>query len=550
MNNTTHLTGSGYRDLIRAGASNLREHVKTVNDLNVFPIPDGDTGDNMLLTMLGGAEHYIENTEETISCAASEVAKGMLLGARGNSGVILSQFFDGIAEGVSGLETADAGDLGSAFRSGVEHAYGAVLCPTEGTILTVAKDATDFACDSGAKDLTSFIRAFIDEAKRSLDRTPELLPVLKKADVVDSGGAGLIYIMEGMLKSLCGELCDDSRYISDTKKDQIELSLFGEDSEMTFGYCTELLVRLQNSKTDVKNFTTDTVTSFLETIGDSIVAVKSDSVLKIHVHTMTPEKVLEYCRKFGEFLTVKIENMTLQHSNNNDNFPKDKPSKEHTKYAVVSVASGEGIKNTFLDMGTDVIVDGGQSMNPSAEDFIKAFDRANADTIFVFPNNSNIILAAKQAAAIYNDSKVYVVESKTIGDGYAALSMLNLDLESTQDILNEFSLAMEGVVTAEISKSVRDSSMQDNVPVSCGDYIGIVGKEILTSDKTRLDAALNTVDKADFSNHDIVIIISGTDSLQEETELIADHIKNKNPFAEVYIINGGQDIYSYILIAE
>ncbi len=549
MNETTYLTGKMYLDLIRGGASNLRDHVKTVNDLNVFPIPDGDTGDNMLLTMLGGAD--VMTSAESISSASSEVAKGMLLGARGNSGVILSQFFDGIAAGLDGLKTADANAVGSAFRLGVEHAYDSVLRPTEGTILTVAKEATDFACESGASDLESFIQAFIDEAKRSLERTPELLTVLKKAGVVDSGGAGLIYIMEGMLGTLRGEKCDDTSFVPEKKKDSIDLSLFDENSNMTFGYCTELLVRLQNSKTDIKSFNTDSVTSFLETVGDSIVAVKTDSVLKIHVHTLTPEKVLEFCRKFGEFLTVKIENMTLQHSNNDAvDGAHNTPAKEHTKYAVVAVASGDGVKNTFRDMGADVIVDGGQSMNPSTEDFVHAFDQANADNIFVFPNNSNIILAAKQAASIYKNSNIYVIESKTIGDGYAALSMLNLDLENPDEILGEFTLAMEGVVTAEISKSVRDSSMQDGVPVLCGDYIGIVGKEILTSNSSRIDAALNTVEKAGFLDHDIVIIIRGIDSTEQEAELISRHIKNNNPLAEVYTIDGGQDIYSYILVAE
>ncbi len=549
MNETTYLTGKMYLDLIRGGASNLRDHVKTVNDLNVFPIPDGDTGDNMLLTMLGGAD--IESSEESISSASLEVAKGMLLGARGNSGVILSQFFDGVAAGLEGLKKADANDFGSAFRLGVEHAYDSVLRPTEGTILTVAKDATDFACKSGASDLESFIQAFVDEAKRSLERTPELLTVLKKAGVVDSGGAGLIYIMEGMLSTLRGEKCDEPGYFPEKKNDSLDLSLFDENSEMAFGYCTELLVRLQNSKTDIESFSTDTVTSFLETVGDSIVAVKTDSVLKIHVHTLTPEKVLEFCRKYGEFLTVKIENMTLQHSNNDAvEELHNTPAKEHTKYAVVAVASGEGIKNTFRDMGADVIVDGGQSMNPSTEDFIRAFDEANADNIFVFPNNGNITLAAKQAANIYKKGAVYVIESKTIGDGYAALSMLNPDIENTDEMLVEFSLAMEGVVTAEISKSVRDSSMQDGVPVLCGDYIGIVGKEILTSDRLRIDAVLNTVDKAGFSDHDIVIIIRGIDSTEEEAELISRHIKNNGPLTEVYTIDGGQDIYSYILVAE
>ncbi|MBE6570661.1 MAG: DAK2 domain-containing protein [Ruminococcaceae bacterium] len=549
MNATTHLTGQKYIDLIRGGASYLRHHVKTVNDLNVFPIPDGDTGDNMLLTMLGGAE--ISDTDDSISAASSHVAKGMLLGARGNSGVILSQFFDGIAQGFCGLNSASADDVCSAFLVGVEHAYSSVLRPTEGTILTVAKEATNFACNSGANDLESFMEAFIDEARRSLDRTPELLEVLKKAGVVDSGAAGLIYIMEGMLRTLRGENIAEEKFDYSKDNRSLDFSLFDENSKMSFGYCTELLVRLQTSKTDIENFDTANVTRFLENVGDSIVCVKTDSILKIHVHTLTPEKVLEYCRGFGEFLTVKIENMTLQHSNNDSPILSDnEQKKERTKYGVVAVASGDGIKNTFYELGADVVVDGGQSMNPSTDDFIKAFEKANADTIFVFPNNSNIILAAKQAANIFTDGKVYVVESKTIGHGYAALSMMNPDLESENEILCEFASAMEGVVTAEISKSVRDSIMQENVPVACGDYIGIVGKEILTSDKCRLDAVVNTIDRSKISEHDIVIVIRGIDSDAIETDAISQHVKKCNPFAEVYTIDGGQDVYSYIIVAE
>ena len=549
MLNNTLLTGSMYLQLIQAGTSNLRSHVQAVNDLNVFPIPDGDTGDNMLLTMQGGAK--ISQVDDNLSEAALSIAHGMLLGARGNSGVILSQFFDGIAAGFKNIEFADVNRLGNAFKIGVSHAYDSVLNPTEGTILTVIKDATNKACSSTAQNIEEYISVFIEEAKASLDRTPELLEVLKKAGVVESGGAGLIYIMEGMLKFVKGESINESTAgIQDIEKeDEIDFSLFDENSEMTFGYCTELLVRLLNKKTDIENFDTTAVTNYLETVGDSIVAVKTGSILKIHVHTLTPEKVLEYCRNYGEFLTVKIENMSLQHSNTSQ---KTEPEcrKEHTSYGIVAVASGEGVKQTFLDIGADVIVDGGQSMNPSAEDFLKAFDEANADNIFVFPNNGNIILAAKQAANIYEKSKVFVVESKTIGDGYAAISMMNSELSSAQEILDEFSFAMDGVITAEISKSVKDSQMQEGVDVTCGDYIGFVGKDILASCPSRLEAAQITIDKAEFSDHDICIIIRGIDSTESEAQQLMQYIKESNPLSEVYIIDGGQNIYSYILIAE
>lgn len=545
MNGTTYLTGKLFLDLIRAGASNLRFHVKAVNDLNVFPIPDGDTGYNMLLTMLGGAQ--VECEYDNISEVSKKISQGMLLGARGNSGVILSQFFDGISHGLEDLDKACVSDLSKALCLGVKSAYDAVLCPTEGTVLTVMREATEYAASVETDCLEGFFEAFIFQAKIALDNTPELLDVLKKAGVVDSGGAGLIYIIEGMLKALKVEAFEAS-YLEDLSENEtVDFSLFDENSEMTYGYCTELLVRLQNKKTDIEKFNTASVTAFLETVGDSIVVVKNDSILKIHVHTKTPEKVLEYLRNFGEFLTVKIENMTLQHSNSDVEKP---PHKERTKYAVVTVASGEGVKATFTEMGADVIVDGGQSMNPSTGEFIEAFDKANADNIFVFPNNRNIILAAKQAASAYQNSKVFVVESKNIGDGYAALSMMNTNLETCEEILSEFEFAMDGVVTVEISKSVRDSDMQDNVPVACGDYIGIIDKEIIHAEKNRLNTVKSCIEKTGFSLHDISIIIRGADSTEEEAKQIEDYIKSQNPFSDVYIINGGQNVYSYILIAE
>ncbi len=550
MTHTEILTGTLYHRLIQAGTSNLRAHVQTVNDLNVFPIPDGDTGDNMLLTMHSGAS--CETTNDDLSTASRNVAQGMLLGARGNSGVILSQFFDGIACGLKDTKQANAKTLGEAFKCGVAHAYDSVMSPTEGTILTVIKDATNYACNTNPNNIEDYIDTFIEEAKRSLKRTPELLSVLKKAGVVDSGGAGLIYIMEGMQKIIKGEKIISDEPEKQASDEHIDFSLFDENSEMKFGYCTELLLRLQNKKVDVEKFDCSEVSNYLETIGDSIVAFKNESIVKIHVHTYTPEKVLEFCRKYGEFLTVKIENMSLQHSNTvaKSSVEEISPKKERTKYAIVAVASGEGIKNTFIELGADVIVDGGQSMNPSAADFINAFDEANADEIFVFPNNGNIILAANQAANIYEKSKVYVIESKTIGDGYAAISMMNPEITDTQELIDEFIFAMDGVVTAEVSKSVRDSQMQEGVNVECGDYIGFIGKEILASEASRLDAAKLTAQKSGLFDHDICIIIRGVDSTAEEAQELSQYIKTENPLSEVYIIDGGQSIYSYILIAE
>lgn len=544
------IDGRAYAQMLLGGAAILSVHAQEVNDLNVFPIPDGDTGENMLLTIRGGADSQPQS--EILAEESKRISENMLMSARGNSGVILSQFFEGITRGFESIREADAKALGEAFRCGVDCAYKAVLKPTEGTILTVLREATEYACRESAETPEAFLDAFIDEAKRSLERTPELLPVLKKAGVVDSGAAGLIYIVEGMKRALSGETFNvDAK--RETASQEPDLDAFDADSVLELGYCTELLLRLQNAKTRVETFDTLLLTEYLETIGDSIVAVKNGSIVKIHVHTMTPQLVLAFCQQYGEFLKVKIENMSLQHnhiakeSEKTQNPPT--PSQEKKPFGVVAVANGDGIKEAFLGMGADVIVDGGQSMNPSTEDFLHAFEKACADTILVFPNNANIILAAQQAASLYSGSDVRVLSSKTIGDGYAALSMLDTDSGDLDAILEDCHMAMEGVLTAEISRCVRDAVM-DGVSAHNGDYIGFMGKELLASAHDRKSAAMKTIDKLALNDHTVCILICGEDATDEEARELHDYIHTHYPMTEVYMINGGQNIYSYIIVAE
>ncbi len=548
--NKNKIDGQIYSQMVVGGASVLGAHSGEVDDLNVFPIPDGDTGINMLQTIQGGAE--ISADEVDISKESSKIAEAMLLSARGNSGVILSQFFQGIAKGLEGVCEADANALANAFKSGVESAYKAVVKPTEGTILTVMREATQKASESGAATPNEFLDTFIEAAEESLLHTPDLLPVLKKAGVVDSGGAGLIYIIKGMKRALDGEEFDKIAKKGESNT-ELDLDAFDENSVLEFGYCTELLLRLQNAKTNIESFEAKTIIEYLETIGDSIVAVKNGSIVKIHVHTMTPDKVLAYCQQFGEFLKIKIENMSLQH--NNTTLPADEDSievhveKDLGELAIVAVANGEGVKEAFLEMGADIIVDGGQSMNPSTEDFLKAFDDAHAKKILVFPNNSNIILAANQAAKLYKKAEVKVVNSKTIGDGYASLSMLDTDSGDLDIMATECEESMQGVVTAEISKCVRDAEF-DGVNVKTDDYIGFVGKNILAVSKERKEATTKTIDNLDLENHEICIIIKGEDSNEDEGAEIESYINEKYSGIEVFVIDGGQQIYSYIIIAE
>ena len=543
------IDGVAYSNMLKRAAINLKNHAGEINDLNVFPIPDGDTGDNMLLTLMGGVDALKEEST-SLAEVSRNVANGMLFSARGNSGVILSQFFDGIAAGLSESDVADSHQLGKAFRVGVKHAYNAVMKPTEGTILTVAHDATEFACTNKNKDAEEFFGSFIEEGKRSLDRTPDLLPMLKKAGVVDSGAAGLICIVEGMFSALDGDKNYDYTQLdsmpSSNGASEIDLDAFNEDSVLEFGYCTELLVRLQNAKTDIENFDISLITDFLQTVGDSIAAFKTGSIVKIHVHTKTPDKVLAFCQQFGEFLKLKIENMTLQHNSTMQDEETEKM--ERKAYGVVAVACGEGIQNTFREIGADVIVEGGQSMNPSSEDFLKAFDKVNADTIFVFPNNSNVILAAKQAAQLYSKADVRIINSKTIGDGYAALTMTDGELTDPDEVDALFNMGMENVITAEVSQCVRDADMQD-VQVHKGDYIGFVGKNILSAMPDRKSATMAMCDKIDWKLHDICILINGVDSTLEEAAEIKNYIESKHGI-EVYCVEGKQEIYSYILIAE
>ena len=534
-----------YKKMIVAGAANLKNHVSEINDLNVFPIPDGDTGDNMLMTVLGGAE---TEEEQTLGQTSRRIADGMLLSARGNSGVILSQFFDGIAEGLDGLDCADILRFSEAISEGVRHAYAAVTEPTEGTILTVAREAAEFAGEGNAETGEKYLDDFLSEAKSSLLRTPEKLEVLKKAGVVDSGGAGLVCIVEGMRKALDGETEYDLGGVVKTGAEKLDLSRFDENSVLEYGYCTELLLRLQNAKTDVNGFQVSVITDYLQSVGNSVVAFKTGSIVKIHVHTETPDKVLGFCRNFGEFLTVKIENMSLQH-NNSDIYGKTEKPKEQKKYGVVTVACGNGIKQMMLDLGADEVIDGGQSMNPSAKDFLDAFGRVNADTIFVFPNNGNVVLAAKQAAKMYSGADIRVLESKTLGEGHAALTMLNTEIDDPDEIVSELQDAMKNVTTAAVSTCSRDTT-SDDLALYKGEYIGFIGDRILSADNDRSDTAKRLVDGIDFADREICIIICGNDADAETTEEIRRYVCSKHPMCEVYVVDGGQEIYHYIFIVE
>lgn len=566
INNDDTLDGELLAKMVRGGAAQLRSNAREVNDLNVFPVPDGDTGDNMRLTIEGGVAALEGIETSNLADVMEKLSEGMLLGARGNSGVILSQFFAGMKNGFENCEKADAATVGRALSEGVKQAYASVITPTEGTVLTVAREAVEYANSrlGEGSSMRTLFADLIEEMYNSLQRTPEILTVLKEAGVVDSGGAGLFYIMQGCYKILVGEDIDlieeeSSAPAPAAAPASIDLSAFGADDEMTYGYCTELLLQLQNSKVDPDSFNVDTITEFLKTIGDSIAAFKTNTRVKIHVHTKAPEKVLEYCRHYGEFLTVKIENMSVQH--NSKLLDKDEEKKINTaaanksnirkKYGTVAVASGDGIASVFKSLGVDSIIPGGQTQNPSSQDFLSAFDEVNADNIYVFPNNGNIVMAAKQASQLYGDSKVFVIESKDLGMGYSAISSLNFQCDDPELIAEQLTEAMSLVKTGCISPAVRDCEL-NGVVIENGDYIGFIGKQMMVSCKDMLPACKGLLESMGIASGEIYVITAfyGKTANDDDIKELENFISEKYPDIEFYPIKGEQDVYPYIFVAE
>ncbi len=553
------IDGALFEKMILGGVANLQKNAQKVNDLNVFPIPDGDTGENMYLTLQGGLNELMNEKSAAIGDKACAMAHGMLLGARGNSGVILSQLFYGLGNGLKGLQEASVTAIGEALKLGVKCAYGAVAHPVEGTILTVAREAVESMCAQDCTQMTveSFFSGYLVEMKKSLEKTPNLLAVLKEAGVIDSGGAGLVYITEGFCKTLGGEKVENVSALSTSQK-AVDLSKFDENSVMEFGYCTELLLRLQTSKTDIEHFSVEDLIVFLEGIGDSVVAFQTGSIVKLHVHTMQPYLVLQHCQRYGEYLTVKIENMTLQHNDAPDGSAAAEaaiaeevkmPKRARRPFATVTVAAGEGLKNTFLEMGADYVISGGQTNNPSSEEFIKAFDAVNADCIFVLPNNGNIVMAAKQAASIYTDSDIRVIPSKTVGAGYSALAMVDYELGTADDIQAQMEESMAGTVTGMVARAVRSTEL-NGVSVEKDGYMGFTDGNMLLCEKTKIEAVCALTQKLGVADKEFVIVVYGNTVTAEEKAALRMYTSKHYPRVETYEIEGGQDVYDFLLIIE
>ena len=549
--NEREIDGILFKKMLIAGLNRLKSHAEEVNDLNVFPIPDGDTGDNMCSTLYGGVKNIVNSEEDILGHIAKPVGDGVLLGARGNSGVILSQFVYGVCEEFSCHERADVVTLAKSFSKGVDKAYSSVSVPVEGTMLTVLREATEFANGSISKNSTvsDYFVNFLKEGEKSLERTPELLPVLEEAGVIDSGGAGVLHMVRGFLCAASGEDEGELSEFAVTSSKDIDFSLFDENSVMKFGYCTEFLLQLTHAKTDISAFSLEKMKKEISVFGDSLVAVKTGSVVKIHIHTMTPGAVLEYAQAFGEFLTLKIENMTLQHNGTVEKKQQFRKNLKRKKYATVAVADGKGVVDAFKELGADIVIDGGQGNNPSVETFLNAFDAVNAEVIFVLPDNNNILMAANEAAKHYTNSDVRVLEAKSAGDGYCALAALDYSADNTDEIAAAMQEEIDDSICACISRTIRDTSA-NGLEIKGGNYIGFVDKDILVADADRERAVQLLLEKVMTEEKHFIIVFFGSSVDGAERRATEQLIKKSYPEAEVYGLDGGQDIYDYIIVLQ
>ena len=545
------LTGSRFTSMVQSGYKAIKLQYTTINDLNVFPVPDGDTGTNMTATMNGGIKAMEKADQSSLSDVAKKLANGMLLGARGNSGVILSQFFAGVADGFAGLNQANITQCASALRSGVNKAYQAVIKPVEGTILTVAREGCTYVLDNvdTVPSLEDLFAKLLKKMRSSLKKTPELLPVLKEAGVVDSGGAGLVAIMEGMYKDLSGEEIEDVLFEGPTNALSGEAEIpFTADSVLEYGYCTEFIMQLLNCKHGLENFNLQDMIDYYSTLGDSIVAVEADGVVKVHVHTKTPGLVIEYAQRFGEFVTFKMENMSIQHQ---EVLLKElERTNPRRSIALIATASSDSIAELFKTMGVTEIVKGGQTMNPSAEDFVHAIDNCNAEHVIIFPNNGNVLLTAKQAASMAEGVDVTVIPTKSIIECYSALGMVDVENLSLEENLNLIQQQIEGTISAEISTAVRDS-VNNGISVKKDDYIGISQGSLKATSPSLIECAMALLAGIeDIEERSIITVFYGVDVKEEEKQEFAEKVSEVYPLMDFIPLEGGQPIYPFIFAVE
>lgn len=547
------LNGVKFAEMVQMGAHHLYQNADYVDALNVFPVPDGDTGTNMNLSMTSGAKETEAKAQEHIGKTAGALSKGLLMGARGNSGVILSQLFRGFGKFIADEPELSAKKFAEALQHGVETAYKAVMKPVEGTILTVAKDsaAKGMSLADSEEDIIALFEAVVEEAKASLERTPDLLPVLKEVGVVDSGGQGLVYVYEGFLASLKGEALPE-KHVEDSMDDLVSaehhknIAGFMNTEDIEFGYCTEFMVKLEDGKRafNEAEFRTD-----LSAYGDSLLVISDDEIAKIHIHSEEPGKVLTYGQEYGSLISMKIENMRQQHTDIVGEGHKKAPAAEAEKhpYAIVTVAMGEGVAELLRSIGASYVIEGGQTMNPSTEDIVNAVRSIGAERVLILPNNKNIIMAAEQAAELL-EVEAAVVPTKDVPQGMSALLAFNPEA-AVSDNRDTMSEAIKHVKSGSVTFAVRDTAI-DGVEIKKDDYMGISEGKIVVSDKSLSHVTEELCKKLVDDESEIVTVLYGEDVSEADAEKLASFIESLNGEVEVEIHNGKQPLYPYILAVE
>lgn len=552
-----NITTSLFQEMVQAGATRLNKQAEYVNSLNVFPVPDGDTGTNMGMTIENGAKEVSDRSASTVGEAAGIFAKGLLMGARGNSGVITSQLFRGFSQSVKDKDELDGAALAAAFQSGVEVAYKAVMKPVEGTILTVSRGAAIGAKKKAesTNDAVEVMRAALEGAKTALAKTPDMLPVLKEVGVVDSGGQGLVFIYEGFLSALTGEFIasEDFQATPATMSEMINAehhkSVAGHvaTEDIKFGYCTEIMVALKQGPTYVKDFDYDEFRNYLNNLGDSLLVVNDDEIVKVHVHTEDPGLVMQEGLKYGSLVKVKVDNMRNQHEAQVEKEERQAKPVEEKEYAIIAVVAGDGLADIFKAQGVDYIISGGQTMNPSTEDFVKAVGELNARNIIILPNNKNILMAAQSAAEVI-DQPAAVVETKTIPQGLTSLLAFD-ESKSIEENYERMSASLGDVVSGSVTTAVRDTTI-DGLEIHENDNLGMVDGKIVVSNPDMMETLEETFAQMLDEDSEIVTIYVGEDGSEELANELAQALAEKYEDVEVEIHQGGQPVYPYLFSVE
>ena len=554
----SNITTSLFQEMVQSASTRLNKQAEYVNSLNVFPVPDGDTGTNMGMTIENGAKEVADKSASTVGEVAGIFAKGLLMGARGNSGVITSQLFRGFSQSVKEKEELTGQDLALAFQAGVEVAYKAVMKPVEGTILTVSRGAAIGARKKAEEtdDAVEVMKAALESAKIALAKTPDMLPVLKEVGVVDSGGHGLVFIYEGFLAALTGEYIASEEFqatpatmtemINAEHHKSVASHVATED--IKFGYCTEIMVALKKGPTYVKEFDYDEFRNYLNELGDSLLVVNDDEIVKVHVHTEDPGLVMQEGLKYGSLVKVKVDNMRNQHDAQVEKEEREnKQAAEEKEYAVIAVVAGEGLAEIFKAQGVDYIISGGQTMNPSTEDFIRAVEQVNARHIIILPNNKNIFMAAQSAAEVI-EQPAAVIETRTIPQGLTSLLAFDSS-KSIEENHDRMTAALTDVVSGSVTSAVRDTTI-DGLDIHENDYLGMVDGKIVVSNPDMLTTLNETFSKMLDTDSEIVTIYIGEDGNEDLANELAQDITEKFEDVEVEIHKGGQPVYPYLFSVE